>query len=81
MKNLEKLLSNSSDDNTETVQVQLTKEDLFFLNSAIHNHKRAEIDYLLSIKDAMTQEDLFKQKREIEDRCQELKDKLFAATD
>lgn len=81
MKNLEKLLSNNDEANAETVHVALTKEDLFLLNAALHSHQRAEIEYLLSIKEAMTQEELFHRKKEIEEKCQSVKDKLFTTSE
>lgn len=75
---LEKLLS-SSNDNSETVHVALTKEDLLLINAALHSHKRSEIAYLFSIKDAMTQDALYQFRQEIENKCQSIKEKLFAS--
>lgn len=68
MKNLENLLSE---------KLKLTEEDLNYLISALHSHKRNEIDYLLSIKDMLTDEKFMQYKKEIEKRNQEVLGKLL----
>lgn len=71
--NLKKLLSNPQ----EKKMLELTEEDFSYLNEALHTHKRSEVEYLMKIKDVLTEERFFELKKHIEERHRKMIEKLF----
>lgn len=69
MKKIENLLSEKP---------KLTEEDIRYLLDALHAYKRSEIDYLLFIQDILTEEKYCEYRRKIEDRHQEVLEKLLS---
>jgi len=61
------------------LKIELTEDDLFFLNEALHAHKRVEMEYLMSIKDTLTNEDYRNYKHAINNRHKNMIKKLFGA--
>lgn len=58
-------------------KLELTEEDFAYLDEALHAYKRSEVEYLMKIKDVLTEEKYFELKKHIEERHRKMIEKLF----
>lgn len=60
----------------KTITVELTEEDISYLADALYSHKRQQRDYLLNIKESLTEEDFNKLWQETNYKYMQIFDKL-----